>query len=403
MPPIVAVTNNLFLGGSTTLLLNFLRVLQGAPDRLHVVSFGDVNEHAADFAALPAEVWKAQLGRLIYEDRLLWAYQQVARLQPRAVLACLGAESYEILRLAPAGVARIGLAQADNPLVYEMTSRYHASLDAMVAVSQEIAERLRRRPELRGVRVVEIPYGIAFASAEPRPARREGEPLRLLYVGRLIEEQKRISRIVELIQGLEARGAPVRFTIAGAGPEEAAVRRALSGSRMAQLRGAIPNHEVTALLRAHDVFVLLSDYEGLPLSLLEAMGEGVVPVVSDLPSGIGQAVAPGTGIRVPIGDVRAATEEIISLAGDRERLFSLSHAAAAHARAKFSAARMVAQYQELIDSIVPDAFEPRWPAEIAIPAPHGLTPWLYSGFGRVLRRQVKRLRRASAPAPSSPA
>src|SRR5687767_2788402 len=85
--PIAAVTGNLFLGGATAFLLNFLRGLRSRADTLRVISLGEVNEHAGDFAALGAEVRMGDLRRLIYEDRLLWAYREVAALQPRAVLA----------------------------------------------------------------------------------------------------------------------------------------------------------------------------------------------------------------------------------------------------------------------------------------------------------------------------
>jgi glycosyltransferase involved in cell wall biosynthesis len=272
-----------------------------------------------------------------------------------------------------------------------MAARYTDSLDAMVGVSQRIAERMRAMPEFAGIRVEAIPYGIAFGPEQPRAPLAAGEPLRVLYLGRLIEEQKRISRVIELVKRCEAAGAPVRFTIAGSGPEEAQVRAALAGSAIAHVRGAVPNTQVPALLRAHDIYLLLSDFEGLPLSLLEAMGEGVVPVVSDLESGMSEVVTTEVGLRVPVGDVSAAQEALTRLNEDRARLAALSQGATRQARAHFSAERMVSQYLALIDEIAP-ALNADWPKQIEIPAPRGVPAWMFSGWRRNVRRALKRLR-----------
>jgi glycosyltransferase involved in cell wall biosynthesis len=86
--------------------------------------------------------------------------------------------------------------------------------------------------------------------------------------------------------------------------------------------------QVLALYPEHDVLVLPSRAEGLPVVLLEAMAAGVVPVVSDLPSGIPEIVADGiNGYRPPVGDVAAFAKAIAELAGDRERLQTMSRAA----------------------------------------------------------------------------
>ena len=112
---LAAVACVLMLGGSTTFLLNFLRALRPEEGRMRVICPDPRNEMAADFAAVSAEVRTADLRHLIYEDRLTWTYRETAAGQPRGVLACLGSESYEMLRLAPPGVARIGLIQSHDP------------------------------------------------------------------------------------------------------------------------------------------------------------------------------------------------------------------------------------------------------------------------------------------------
>jgi glycosyltransferase involved in cell wall biosynthesis len=67
--------------------------------------------------------------------------------------------------------------------------------------------------------------------------------------------------------------------------------------------------------------------EGLPVALLEAGAAGVVPVASDLASGIPEIVRHGeTGYLAPVGDCRAFAAAIQALATDRQRLDAMSAA-----------------------------------------------------------------------------
>ncbi|MEQ1861087.1 MAG: glycosyltransferase family 4 protein [Chthoniobacteraceae bacterium] len=385
--PLAAITGGLLLGGSTTFLLNLLRGARALGEPMPVVvSFSEPNEHRADFERLGADVWTVDARGMIYEDRIAWAYRQVAPLQPACVIACLGSEGFELLRLAPPGVRRIGVIQSHEPGTYAVAARYAPWVDAMVGVSEQVCAALRAMPEFAGKPVHSIPYGIDFAEAVARPERSEADPLRVIYLGRMIEEQKRVSRLAALARKVDAPGAPIRFTLVGSGPQEAGMRAQTAPLGSVTMTGAVPNERVAGILREHDVFVLLSDYEGLPLSLLEAMGEGVVPVVSDLPSGIAEAVPEGCGVRVPVGDVDAAAAALRGLAADPARLAALSRAASEFARTRFSARRMTADYLALAANV---ARSP-WPERVKIPRPIGLG-WMFSGWARGVRRVLKRL------------
>jgi glycosyltransferase involved in cell wall biosynthesis len=393
--PIVAVTGGLLLGGSTTFLLNLLLAFQKRGLQLPVISLEDRKRNALlnDVIGLDADIRCVDYEGLIYEDRLHWAYQQVRKFQPRVVLACLSPESFEVIRLIPPGVMRIGVIQSHDPGPYEMARLYARWVDAMVGVSAEVCEKLRGMKEFASTRIVEIPYGIIFSESAPRQTRSESTPLRVIYVGRIIEEQKRMSRLRELIRRVLNAGWPIEFTIVGSGPEEREFREQFANVPQVRFLGPVPNAQVRGLLRKHDVFLLLSDYEGLPLSLLEAMSEGLVPVVSDLPSGIRQAVPDGCGIRVPVGNVEAALEGLRLLAKDPPQLAAISAAAEKHVREKFSAHRMAGDYLALVDQET-KAQMSAWPESVDVSVPLGIeSAWLYRGFPRTLRRCAKRITR----------
>jgi len=387
--PLVACSGSLMLGGSTTFLVNLGHSFRERGMTLNVVSMDEKNEMAADFAAAGANVRCLPRQGLIYEDRIRQAWREIAALHPPAVLACLGSESFEPLRLLPSETVRLGIIQSDDPGPYEMARHFAPWLDAMVGVSETICGRLRADPAFAKTRVEHIPYGIHFGPENVRPPRDTGQPLKLVYLGRMIEEQKRVSRLVELVRLLDARGEKFEFTFAGSGQDLPSVQAALARLPNVRILGEIPNSETQALLRSQDIMVILSDYEGLPLSLLEAMGLGVVPVVSDLESGLRQVVTEQTGVRVPVGDVAGAADAISALGRDTRRLAALSIAASQLVRDEYSAARMCQRYLDLIGSF--NKGPANWPSDVEAPAPLLLgQQWMYQGWPRKIRRWLKK-------------
>lgn len=387
--PLVVVTGGLPLGGSTTFLLNLGRAFRQRGLELPIFFLSGSNEMARDFTSAGVEVMGPADAKLIYEDRLRETYLRVAALKPAAVLANLGADSFEILRTLPKNVARLGIVHSDEPGPYEVIRDFAPWLDAVVGVSQTICSKLSREPFAGKLRVEHISYGIHFGPGRTVQLRAAAQPLRLIYIGRIIEEQKRVSRLVQLAKTLQARGEKFEFTLVGSGPSLQSCRESLADLPNVRFLGDVPNEKIREHLRASDVFVLLSDYEGLPLSLLEAMGEGVVPVVSDIESGIRQLVASETGVRVPMGDVGAAADEIISLARDAAKLATLANNGAAFVRREFSAQATAERYCNLIGELAKS--EATWPSNISVPVPldYG-NRWLLQSWSRPIRRVIKR-------------
>jgi len=385
-PPIAAVSYNLLLGGTTTFLVNLAKGINSRGHRLSIVAFREPNEHVTDFSAVDARVdVLCSDNHLIYEDRIYWAYSRIARVSPRMIIANLGSESFEILRIVPPGVVRVGMVQSLHEPPILLARAFSQWCDVVVGVSTEICDALIRRGVSHGL-VRHIPYGVDFGRAVDRESNGRINSLRVVYVGRIVEEQKRISRLVELISRAAASNLPVKFTIIGAGPDGDATRRCLASLPNVTWLGKVPHRAIVEHLRHQDLFVLFSDYEGLPISVIEAMGQGVVPIVSDLPSGIDEAIPPGCGFRVPPGDISAALEIIRRLSVDRRELSHLAKRAEQHARSKYGLAEMVDEYLALAKQ-----GESRcWPESVGIPVPIGVKPtFMFRGVMRALRRRLK--------------
>jgi glycosyltransferase involved in cell wall biosynthesis len=114
-------------------------------------------------------------------------------------------------------------------------------------------------------------------------------------------------------------------------------------------RGDVPD-----ILRASDVFVLSSDYEGNPLAVLEAMASGV-PVVSTAVGGVPELVADGvSGLLVPAGNLEALSEAMAQLGCDASRRAAMGKAARQTALERFDVRVMskayAAFYQRLLNS-----------------------------------------------------
>lgn len=128
--------------------------------------------------------------------------------------------------------------------------------------------------------------------------------------------------------------------------------RLLGCSEQVHLVGA--RNDVPDLLDAADIFVLPSQFEGMPLVVLEAMAKGL-PVIATAVSGTPEALG-GTGCLLadpteePVGD--QLVESISRLARDPELRRSYAESAACRAQEKFTLQRMEQDYLELFERVL---------------------------------------------------
>jgi glycosyltransferase involved in cell wall biosynthesis len=132
----------------------------------------------------------------------------------------------------------------------------------------------------------------------------------------------------------------VEGVIYGDGPDRAVVERILAqrGEGLpVKLAGLIDSRSMQERLLEADAIVLLSDYEGLPIALLEAMACGCVPIVSDMRSGIPELVedcVTGLVVHDRNADFVNAVRRLSTDSDLRRRL---SNAAREHVRVNYSA------------------------------------------------------------------
>lgn len=215
------------------------------------------------------------------------------------------------------------------------TSRY---ADRVVAVSDAVRQDLLRQGYAAD-RIVVIPNGIDPAPFEAVPPS-EGATLRdelgvpgdAIVMGQVarLSPQKDLLTFVDAVARAIDLTPRVHALVAGEGPERAAIEARIRlrglGDRI-RLLGF--RTDVARLMAAFDVFVLSSRWEGLPLTVLEAMASSL-PVVATAVDGTREAVVEGTtGLLVPPGDVDSLASAMAALADDRElatRMGSAGHA-----------------------------------------------------------------------------
>jgi glycosyltransferase involved in cell wall biosynthesis len=266
---------------------------------------------------------------------------------------------YGIVAAALAGVpARVASAQ----LFLEMPrltgiNLQHALLTRClhrhVAVSRFVAGRLHDRFGVPEQRIVVIPNAVeqrAYVKADAQlrleVAGNTQAPL-AVTVARL-EAQKGLAHLVEAA----AMVPDVVFAIVGGGPDRPALEaRAAKLGLASRVRFLGHRRDVPALLAIADLFVLPSLYEGLPLSVLEAMAAGV-PVVATAIGGTDELVSSGTGTLVPPADPRGLAEGIRALLADRDGAALRAAAARDLVLTTHSTQAMVAAMSNLYESLL---------------------------------------------------
>jgi glycosyltransferase involved in cell wall biosynthesis len=118
----------------------------------------------------------------------------------------------------------------------------------------------------------------------------------------------------------------------------------------ARLRRLGYRTDIAALLAAADIFVLPSHFEGLPMSVIEAMLAGLPVVATEISGPREQVVAGETGLLVPPATARPLAAALSSLVADKELRARMGAAGRARACALYDEARVVARTVSLIEA-----------------------------------------------------
>lgn len=232
----------------------------------------------------------------------------------------------------PDDVRIVGIAHADDDYYYGLLAYYQDAVHTFVAVSDVIAARLRERLPHRAGDIVLRPYAVPCPDVLARSYAAPGQPLRLVYAGRMVEAQKRVGDFVPLVRHLLARSVDFEFTFVGDGPARARLEQRLQAlgpeaARRVRFVGRVPHQEMGAVWERADLCLLVSDHEGCSISMLEAMAHGCVPVVTEV-SGTDMMLSRGAaGLTVAIGDMEALADTVAALDADRGRLLQMGERA----------------------------------------------------------------------------
>ena len=186
---------------------------------------------------------------------------------------------------------------------------------------------------------------IELPARRPWTPREQGAPLKVLWAARF-DRQKRLDVLADVVEAAARAGLAVEWHVYGApvisAPAETEEQIKRLQAAGATMHGVYRSFE-ELLLGDYDLFLLTSEAEGIPLTLLDVLAHRL-PVMAPLVGGIPELVSEETGWPVErFDDADAYVEGLRKIAADREERERRADAA----------------YDLLAREFTPEAFERR--------------------------------------------
>lgn len=189
-------------------------------------------------------------------------------------------------------------------------------IDVFISHNIEFYEKLSDLFPQRKGDIYFIPYGVSVPSFKRK--QNFNRELNIAILARLTVN-KGVYDLPKIQDQLVSQKVKVKWTVIGDGPEKDKLKELMKESAV-QFRTPTDNAEVMNILKTQDIYILPSRLEGLPVSMLEAMSVGCVPVISEFNQGIRKTLPTSVGFILPVGDIMAFSETIAALHFDREEL-----------------------------------------------------------------------------------
>ena len=213
---------------------------------------------------------------------------------------CWGADlfsSYDHSRI------KIGYIHNHFPKFKTYISHYAKFLDGFLTVNPATTIAIRKCliTTHSGQNIQTVPLPINPPIKMPRAPKQDVIGL----VGRINYEQKRYDRLPRFAELLKQKYPHFKIEILGDGPLKNSISTQLKHNKNVRFLPWTEGEDYWKILSNWKYILFLSDYEGLPISLLEAVHSGCIPVYPDFHNGQQQGLQL---LLYPKGDMNAAVE-----------------------------------------------------------------------------------------------
>ncbi len=239
---------------------------------------------------------------------------------------------------------------------YYLSGLTYGFFDCLVFVSHEVSEIIKKVQKgwfYKTKKGVTILNGIDTAKFSN--AHRSGRTSGRIAVGLVarFRPQKRVDKWVEVAGAVRQLSDEVDFFMVGDGPDDDMLRQKIKELNLENIiRLPGKQSDTVQAYRDMDIFLLTSDFEGLPLALMEAMSSGAVPVISNV-GGIKQLDFDGFGYKFDDFDAPTIAGKIVWYQQHQQQMEEESVKARAFIERYYSLNKQVnevlALYRELLE------------------------------------------------------
>ena len=272
-------------GGVLSVIRNLLAFRQHLEIENHVIY--TINRDLTADYKIPGLDGAASEQVFYYSPKWNFYYtcRQLAKLLPDDEVIIVANDWLELGMVSNLGLSNpvVMIVHGDYSYYYDLAVKHADNVDIFICIASEIKDKLTKILSSRHRDI----YYQRFPVKNPLQSKRLGGIKKLIFIGRC-EKIKGYNILPFIEKELRQLNCEVEWTIVGEGSElEKAQWSNLSHVHFLKV---ISNEEVLKILPEHNLILLPSFAEGMPVSIIEAMKSGVIPIVNDISGGIQELV-----------------------------------------------------------------------------------------------------------------
>ena len=275
--------------------------------------------------------------------------EQITTVVANLVIPALYATQY----LKPFNIPVIGVMHSNDTFYQGVITKFiHGKTKNQLSTAVSVSGYINTICESQNTntQLLNIPCGTP--EVKNSTSRESKEILKVIYAGRLVKEAKQVLKLTKAFCDASKVNSNLEFSIYGDGDKEQSIKALIKDQKATNsvtLFKALPPSQILNKIQEHHIFTLMSDYEGMPIALMEAMACGVVPICLNEESGINEIIEHGVNGFIVKNRGKDYQDKLQLLVNDRSLWETMSKNAIATIEQKYSSKITHQKWFELLN------------------------------------------------------